>query len=439
MSETSHDLNELVAPPTTLATRLPSTNHLTTLQSIANALVGSSAALPRDCGNGQAIFRKLLTGLELGLPPMASLHEISIIDGKATLNARVMVAIVRNRALGDIMPIVNTIETATVRVTRPNWPTHRDVMFTIEDARRAGLLRKDNWKKYPADMLMARAISRAAKLFFQEVFAGCAYIPDELGVETTSGGEFIDTFIEPTAPWDSPTDPQGRAAKDPPDPVETPITPMTPQDPIAQPSFAEAVAEHKAETPKTTENGLAEVVAEVAPASEEPTNPFVSRETPQADELDEPAGERVSSSAETAGLVSNPARITPPAPDAAASSAPTEDQQDRIRQLIRATRIDAHRWQAILKRTHGVETIKSLNAAQTAEVIDHLGRLSDIKRLIEVLEVDPVKLTTALDKIGAPTIYDLDIIGAKTLLEALQEKEGSPFGPEKKTGTGSIA
>ena len=52
--------------------------------------------------------------------------------------------------------------------------------FEEEDARTAGLLGKENWRKYPKNMYFARAISGAARTFCPDVFVGSVYTEDEL-------------------------------------------------------------------------------------------------------------------------------------------------------------------------------------------------------------------------------------------------------------------
>jgi hypothetical protein len=66
--------------------------------------------------------------------------------------------------------------------------------FTIEEAKNADLLKKDNWKFYPKRMLKARAVSYAVRDLFPDIFAG-VYAPDEIPLEnseekTTLAGEF---------------------------------------------------------------------------------------------------------------------------------------------------------------------------------------------------------------------------------------------------------
>jgi hypothetical protein len=67
--------------------------------------------------------------------------------------------------------------------------------FTIQEAQEAGLLGKDNWKKYPSDMLFARAISRGAKRFAPGIFGGTAvYTADEMGVDHDEDGVIEPSF-----------------------------------------------------------------------------------------------------------------------------------------------------------------------------------------------------------------------------------------------------
>ena len=44
--------------------------------------------------------------------------------------------------------------------------------FTIEEASLAGLVKKDNWRKYTKAMLRARAISALCRVAFADVLAG---------------------------------------------------------------------------------------------------------------------------------------------------------------------------------------------------------------------------------------------------------------------------
>ena len=58
------------------------------------------------------------------------------------------------------------------------------VVYTLEDAKAAGLAGKQNWKAHPRAMLSWRAITEGAKVYAPDLLGGGkAYTPDELGEE----------------------------------------------------------------------------------------------------------------------------------------------------------------------------------------------------------------------------------------------------------------
>jgi hypothetical protein len=185
-------------------------------------------------------------GAELGIPFITSLSEIHVIEGRPSPSAQMRLALVR-RAGHEAEFVVSTEEHAVIRGRRreraddPNgWVTvewtmeqarragltdrwverwtknaearnikqvvvvgDRDGMFTAEERSRRGLPKmipdwaqkaldageikqKDNWVKYPADMLRARAASVLCRMAFSDVLAGLGVAPhtaDELGIE----------------------------------------------------------------------------------------------------------------------------------------------------------------------------------------------------------------------------------------------------------------
>jgi hypothetical protein len=145
----------------------------------------------------QAIV-KVMAGAELGLPPFASMTGIHIIQGNPVIGANVVATLVKNDPRYDYQ-----IKTATNELCELTWyesvsvggQYDREVGtsdFTIEEAKSAGLASKDNWKKYPSDMLFARAISRGARRFAPGIFGGSPiYTPDELGADVDENGNTI--------------------------------------------------------------------------------------------------------------------------------------------------------------------------------------------------------------------------------------------------------
>jgi hypothetical protein len=227
-----------LAPSGERATLLPSTNVLERMMFVSNALARSGMPLPKGCRTAESIFAKAMIGWEHGLGVMTSLHEVHIIDGKASLPTSIKVGIIRQRGLGRIDVKVATDTEAVVEVRRTDWPRGSkpvEVRFTWDDAIRADLVKKDNWRKYPRSMLVARACDLAIHLYFQEVFLGLPYSPDELGAETDEAGRLLTVQFEAA---DVPTTPTIPFTVQP--PAGNPSAPETRPEPAAGPAAAPA-------------------------------------------------------------------------------------------------------------------------------------------------------------------------------------------------------
>jgi hypothetical protein len=146
----------------------------------------SSGYLPKSIRTPEQAITIGLAGRELGLPPLTAFRSIHLIDGKITLSADLMHALVHKRVAGAVCNVVVTNnEKCVVEAQRPGGKVVA-FEFTLDDAKAAGLTGKENWRKYPAAMLRARAISAACRAVFPEIFLG-VYTPEELesAVETT--------------------------------------------------------------------------------------------------------------------------------------------------------------------------------------------------------------------------------------------------------------
>lgn len=148
------------------------------------------------------------TGAMLGLHPMAALQGIHIIDGKPSLSANLLAALVhkaghklRVKTTGEGKDLV-AIATL-IRSDDPDYPF--EVTWTMTDAQRAGLLNKDNWKKYPRAMLKSRAITEVIREGASDVTLVPAYTPEELGIEhTDESGEPIELTHVRETPKEAP-------------------------------------------------------------------------------------------------------------------------------------------------------------------------------------------------------------------------------------------
>lgn len=139
----------------------------------------------KNCSMEQAIARALTIatkGKELGIPPLQAFSSISVIGGKPSLSAELMLALIYQRVPGAKITIKTPADRqnteCTVSMQRPGGES-MDFRFTMEDAKRADL-RGTGWQKYPASMLRARAISAGARAVFPDAIMGC-YTPEEVG------------------------------------------------------------------------------------------------------------------------------------------------------------------------------------------------------------------------------------------------------------------
>jgi hypothetical protein len=63
--------------------------------------------------------------------------------------------------------------------SHPSAPNSLTIRWTIDDAKRAGLHGKDNWKNYPRQMLSARVISEGVDKCYPAA-GGLLYTPEEV-------------------------------------------------------------------------------------------------------------------------------------------------------------------------------------------------------------------------------------------------------------------
>lgn len=136
----------------------------------------------------------ILTGTELGLAPMQAVRGIHIIKGKPTLAADTMAALVkRRRDICESFRIERSDEKECVIQTKRTGEEPETHSYTIEDAKTAKLLSKENWQLHPKAMLRARCIANVCRAVYPDLILGL-YDPEEF---ETSG------TIEPPMPKDA--------------------------------------------------------------------------------------------------------------------------------------------------------------------------------------------------------------------------------------------
>jgi hypothetical protein len=160
------------------ATSVPTKGELAAIKEQVR-LIANTEFVPKGLrGNPHATLACILYGREIGLGPMESLSEVHMIDGSPALSAKAKVK--RARQAGHSIQLVEETPTScTVRGKRGDNGDEMTTTYTVEMAKRAGLLGKQNWQRHPEDMLWARAVSRLCRRLFDDVPGLGMLDPDE--------------------------------------------------------------------------------------------------------------------------------------------------------------------------------------------------------------------------------------------------------------------
>jgi hypothetical protein len=178
-------------------------------QDYARLIVTAGDMIPKALRdpNGTPNLGKVLlvmeTGAMLGIHPVAALQGVNVIEGKASLSAGLMSALIRRAGHSLKVETSGTIEggdlAATVTLTRKDTGDVLISVWTPKRAHQAGLctyVEKDGvwsvraqsqsgaakpWQSYTAQLCKARAISEVYVEGATDLGMGAVYTPEELG------------------------------------------------------------------------------------------------------------------------------------------------------------------------------------------------------------------------------------------------------------------
>ena len=150
---------------------------------------GRMSILTAEEGTVKALFC-----LENGLPLTAA-RGLYFVNGKLGIESGVIAAMLRQHPDYDykierLDPLGCTIE-----ILRFDEVVGK-ASFTMDDAERAGLAQKHNYKSYPEDMFFAKAITRAQRRFAPDVFGAPVYAAEEVD-DWTVEGEVVEQRPKP--------------------------------------------------------------------------------------------------------------------------------------------------------------------------------------------------------------------------------------------------
>lgn len=121
----------------------------------------------------------ILAGQEVGLSPMAALRSFDVIQGTAAPRALTLRAIVQSKG-HEIWTVEANTTRAVVRGRRRGSQIVEESVWTMDRAKGLQLTGKDNWRKQPQAMLVARATAECARLVAADAILGVAYAAEEL-------------------------------------------------------------------------------------------------------------------------------------------------------------------------------------------------------------------------------------------------------------------
>lgn len=134
----------------------------------------------KDARDGTKAMAKILAGRDLGLSPFEAMSALHVIEGKIEASADLHASRVKASDKYDYR--VRHLDTKRCAIDFYDGPVTGDddddnwklgtSEFSMADAEAAGLAKRDVWKKYPRNMLFARAMSNGVAWFCPDVMGG---------------------------------------------------------------------------------------------------------------------------------------------------------------------------------------------------------------------------------------------------------------------------
>jgi hypothetical protein len=145
-----------------------------------------SGALPSSIGTPEKAMAIIQMGKELGLPAIVAMNNINMIQGRAVISSTMLGAMLKARNIewvwtkdhaveevqdSEDIRIVTEIEFEWIsKVTKK--PKSTTFSITWAQMEVAGYTEKQNWSKYPKEMMRARCMAYAVRAIFPEVLMG---------------------------------------------------------------------------------------------------------------------------------------------------------------------------------------------------------------------------------------------------------------------------
>jgi hypothetical protein len=147
----------------------------------ATAIAKAGDLLPRSYrSNPGAVLLAMDWADRVGLSVMDAIHGVAWVQGKPVIDATLLRALATRAGYRVLVTDASRTSATAKVVLTTTGETLGSVTYSMEDAKTAGLAGKDNWKKNPEDMLVARATSRAVRRYCSDALVGGALTEDEV-------------------------------------------------------------------------------------------------------------------------------------------------------------------------------------------------------------------------------------------------------------------
>jgi len=280
------------------------------VQSMSAALAESSLVPDKLRQKAADVAVILMSGAELGMPPMAALRLHHVIEGVPKLSADGIAARCTSSPTCDYLEPKEQSPTRVTWIAKRRGRPEQSLTWTIDEARAASLIRNNrdgspgSWHKFPRQMLNARCKADLARLVWPDLVAG---------------------LVSAEEAWDGAIDVESVEIRGglpasivaPPAPTVTPPPTVTPAPPTSK-AKGKGVDKQAFTPPPTTLSDIkSHSVARHAPIvdaeSIEP-RPAAPSSSPPPPPASDPPPPSVDSAATAAAMATPPAAMAPPPP-----------------------------------------------------------------------------------------------------------------------------
>ncbi len=135
-----------------------------------------SGLLPTHINTKEKAFLIMQQGKELNVPPLVAFNNIAVINNKTTIGINLAQALIKRaggtyRTISDLVPNQTGTDYKTeIEMTRNG--VSETVRYTMSEAMIAGITTNGSWKKYPRQMMYARAFFLLGRRVFPDVLQG---------------------------------------------------------------------------------------------------------------------------------------------------------------------------------------------------------------------------------------------------------------------------